>query len=198
MPHRSSSYAGSKFRNSEVCFSHSSLFFRSLQQPLQFLVPVSFQGSSVLIAFVPIPSVLNNQPPGSVLCLHDASCIQPVLTNLSIYNSAEMLSIFYLDLGTASYPDSSHYNSSCKSCPISFLKSQPITPSCSNTFIGCPLQPREYHLSLQLSRPLLPFQSCLPLTFPVLWPPSNTPIYLYLLCSSSRMAFLPYLLLKSM
>lgn len=128
---------------------------------------MSFQGSSFLIAFVPIPSVLNSQPLGSVLCPHDASCIQPVLTICSTYDLAEMLSIFYLDLGTASYPDSFHYNSihPATAAIISFLKSQPITPSCSNTFIGCPLQPREYHLSLQLSRPLLPFQSCLPLTF---------------------------------
>lgn len=134
VPCSSSIYAGSKFHNSKVYFDWPSpLLFLSPWQPLQFLVPMTYQGSFTVNSFCTHPLCSKQSAPSFCwLCPHDASCTQ-LLTISSICDLAEVLSIFHLDPGTASYADLSLYSSSCVSWMnyIGFPKSQLISPSCS-------------------------------------------------------------------
>lgn len=114
------------------------------------------------------------------------------------------LSIFHLDPGTASYPCSSHYNLSCVNYPISFLKSQLLSPFLLQNPHWMPLSSKEVTTfnsgfwalcnTANLAFPIPP-----PLTFPVLWPLDDpvslkhTHLFFFSSCFySCRIPSLPY------
>lgn len=172
MPHRSSSYSGSKFYNSPVCFTHCSpLLFWCLLYPLQFLVLVIYQGNFLSNSFCTIPSVLNNQPLSSVKYAFTMLLMSyPSSTFLAIMTWLRHLASFIWMLTQLCIHIHPITIYSTWVAIAVFLDHNFYHPSCCKTFIGCPspatkVPPYTLVFEISANPPNLPLQSCLPFHF---------------------------------
>lgn len=171
-PHSSRGYTGSEFYNCQDCFTHSSsLLVWCLLYPLQFLVPVIYQGSSLSNSFCTYPFCSKQSVPWF--------CQYALMTLLLSYPSSPFLATMTWLRHLASFIwmlTQLHIHIH----PIAiyppwvaiavFLNCSFYHPSCSKTFIGCPSPAKKvppFTLVFEISAilPNLPFQSCLPLLF---------------------------------
>lgn len=194
------------FFNSQVSFAHSSfLFFWCLLYPLQFLVLVIYQSSSLSNGVYMHPFFSKQSSPlFCQICLHDASYISnpsspsPITTTWLWHLASFIWKLAQLCIHI--HPITIYPTWVAISV---FLNHNFYHPSCFKTFIGCPspaLQSAPFTLTFEISAILSNqgFQSCLPLLFLSLatrWSSvshTHPPIFLSVCFSSSRVPFLLY------